>query len=214
VGGKETIYPSSKKAFHNAVVFKTKGVEDDGRVLGKQSVKIFCNGNMHITGVRNLCDALYLADVFSTIVELIYGGNGAQGFFEICDYQIQLINFYLIIPTTKENTLLDLNKVCNVLKCNTPYFVSYNTERHAGVIVKAVDFTLMVFDSLNVLISSIKNVEQLVIARDFIKSHVFTLVDSGCCLDESYELICPNPKRNRHKNEHNKFDYGLYIMLR
>ena len=213
-GSRETIFTSAKKHFHNSIVFKTKGVPtDNGCVLKKQSVKIFCNGNMHITGVKDVRDALYLASVFTTMIELVYGGDGISGMFKVKSYDVQLINFYLTIPTkvdavVSHKKVLDLQKVREVLQSTTPYYVCYNTERHPGVIVKALDFTLMVFDSFNVLISSIKSVEQLEVARSFVKEHVFNLVNvDGCCVNA--------PLSNCKKCKvDSSFDYNKYVVFK
>lgn len=214
-GNKECITTSSKKPFHNSIVFKTKGIPvENERILEKQSVKIFCNGNMHITGVKNVKDALYLADIFVTILELVYGGT--RKFRMVC-YDIQLINFYLTIPCVckgdDKNKRLDLRKAHEVLTKNTPYYVCYNTERHPGVIVKAIDFTLILFDSFNVLISSIKRVDQLVCAKEFVRQQVFTLVDGerdNCCVD--VPLIIKGRVGKRKADI--AFDYSKYIMLK
>ena len=210
-GCKDTIVTSAKKPFQNSIVFKTKGVPvDDGYVLDKQSVKIFCNGNMHITGVKDVRDALYLADVFATMIEIIYGYNGISGIFAIRSYDVQLMNFYLMIPSNN-GSFLNLRRIKDVLQASTPYYVSYNTERHAAVIVKAVEFTLLIFDSCNLLISSIKTVEQLENARSFIQQHVFTLVDiEGCCIATSNNFSISRKKRKADE----KFDYSKYVVLK
>jgi len=209
-GSTEAITTSGKKPFRNSIVFRTKGIPvEGGRVLAKQSVKIFCNGNMHITGVKDVRDALYLADVFSTLLELVYGGNGGLGLFEMACYDVQLINLYLTIPCLKDEKKkgLDLRKVQEVLTKKAPYYVCYNTERHPGIIVKAVDFTLMIFDSLNVLISSVKSVEQLVSAKEFVTGCVFPLIDvDGCCVDKPLNVSGRKPDT--------AFDYSKYIMLK
>jgi len=213
-GTRETIFTSAKKQFHNSIVFKTKGVPTShGHVLNKQSVKIFCNGNMHITGVKDVRDALYLASIFTTMIELIYGGTGISGMFSVKSYDVQLINLYLTIPTHMDvvggnKKVLNLHKVREVLQETTPYYACYNTERHPGVIIKAVDFTMMVFDSFNVLISSIKSVEQLEAARSFLKEHVFSLVNvDGCCT----EVALNNSKKCKVDSS---FDYSKYVVLK
>jgi TATA-box binding protein (TBP) (component of TFIID and TFIIIB) len=212
-GSRDAITTSVKKPFRNSIVFKTKGIPIQGeRVLGKQSVKIFCNGNMHITGVKDVRDALYLAEVFAALLELVYGGTGGSGMFQMTGYDVQLINFYLSIPCgNNKHKGLDLRKVQEVLTKKTPYYVCYNTERHPGVIVKAVDFTLMVFDSLNILISSVKSVEQLVSAKEFVTGCVFPLIDAdSCCIDKPLNMSGKAGKRKVDE----AFDYSKYIVLK
>lgn len=212
-GCEDAIYTSCKKSFHNSIIFKTNGVptETDGvstKILKKQSIKLFCNGNIHITGVKDVRDALYLADVFITILEIAYGGNGMGNMFPMQKYDIQLINFYFDIPSMlKDEYVLDLNKVLDELTKNICYYVSYNTERHAGIIVKALDFTIMIFESGSVLISSIKTLEQLEKAKDFIHSNIYQLVDT-CCV-KKVEII--PMKKTKGTND---FDYSKYIVLK
>jgi hypothetical protein len=147
------------------------------------------------------------------MIELVYGGDGISGMFMVKSYDVQLINFYLTIPTQMETgynnkKVLDLQKVREVLQATTPYYVCYNTERHPGVIVKAVDFTMMVFDSFNVLISSIKSIAQLEAAQSFVKEHVFNLVNvDGCCVNA--------PLSNSKKSKvDSSFDYNKYVVLK
>lgn len=210
-GDAKSIYTSSKRSFNNSLVFKCKGVPtDNNTTLDKQAVKVFCNGNVHITGVKNITDALYLGDLFITMIELMYGGNGASNMFTFSRFEVQLVNLYFQLPLLSSDKLLNLTKVMLYLQQNTPYFVCYNTERHAGVIVKAVEFTLLIFSSGNVIISSIKQASQLQVVRDFIQEHVIclssrtdTLVDKPLLLGNKY---IKRPKPN--------FDYNKYIVLK
>lgn len=209
-GSEDAICTSCKKPFHNSIIFKTNGVPSlkQDKILTKQSIKLFCNGNIHITGVKDVRDAIHLADIFITILEIAYGGNGAGNMFPMVKYDIQLINFYFNIPgMLNEEYVLDLNKVLETLTEKIPYYVSYNTERHAGVIVKALDFTIMIFDSGSVLISSIKTLEQLEKAKDFIHNNIYQLVDD-CCV-EKVEII--PIKKIKGTND---FDYSKYIVLK
>lgn len=213
-GDSKAIYTSSKRTFNNSIVFKCRNVPtDDGTVLDKQAVKVFCNGNVHITGVKRIQDALYLGDVFVTMIELIYGGDGLSKMFSFKGFDVQLINLYFQVPLSSSNSdcekaqVLDLVKVKEYLQRETPYYVCYNTERHAGVIVKAVEFTLLVFDTGNVIISSIKQPSQLAVVRDFIKEHIIGLPNCGALIEKSVvKYACKKPKRD--------FDYGQYLVLK
>lgn len=208
-GDAKSIYTSSKRPFNNSLVFKCKDVPtDDNSILNKQAVKVFCNGNVHITGVKNINDALYLGDLFTTMIELIYGGNGVCSMFTFLRFEVQLVNLYFQLPLVSNDKVLDLTKVMHYLQQNTPFFACYNTERHAGVIVKAIDFTLLVFGSGNVIISSIKEPSQLKVVRDFIQEYILqlplrleVLVDKPLLITKRHN---PNPS----------FDYNKYIVLK
>lgn len=207
-GDSKAIYTSSKRTFNNSIVFKCRNVPtEDGTVLDKQAVKVFCNGNVHITGVKRIQDALYLGDVFVTMIELMYGGDGLSKMFSFKSFDVQLINLYFQVPLSLSDKVLDLVKVKEYLQRETPYYVCYNTERHAGVIVKAVEFTLLVFDTGNVIISSIKRPSQLAVVRDFIKEHIIGLPNCGTLVEkEVLKYGCKRPKRD--------FDYSQYLVLK
>lgn len=210
-GDAKSIYTSSKRPFNNSLVFKCANVPtDDGRVLNKQAVKVFCNGNVHITGVKNITDALYLGDLFVTMIELMYGGNGVSNMFTFLRFEVQLVNLYFQLPLLTNDKLLDLTKVMQYLQQNTPFFICYNTERHAGVIVKAIDFTLLIFGSGNVIISSIKEPSQLKVVRDFIQEHVIHLSSKVELLVDKPLLVGNKYAKRRNPN----FDYNKYIILK
>ena len=185
-GDPQEIRLISKKVFHNALTFKC---------CDKQAVKIFTNGNMHMTGIKDIMDAVCLADVFSTILNC-YGSSPKFAF------DIQLANFCHILADIAPNRL-DLSKLESALKSKTPYSTFYNTERHAGIIIRAVDFTLLVFDSGNTIISSLKTPQELQLAGEFIKTHLAPLAKE-CVVAAS--LCTPTHKR--------KFDYAQYLVLK
>lgn len=217
-GDENSIYTSSKRPFNNSLVFKCKGIPtDNNTVLDKQAVKVFCNGNLHITGVKTITDALYLGDVFVTMVELMYGGTGASNMFTFSKFEVQMVNLYFQLPFPSSGSsnankpqLLDLNKVMEHLQHHTPFFVSYNTERHAGVIIKAVEFTLLIFNSGNVIISSIKEPSQLEAVRDFIQESVVRLPTLPNTLVDKPSLL----NRRYMKRPQEGFDYSKYVVLK
>ena len=185
-GDPQEIRLISKKVFHNALTFKC---------CDKQAVKIFTNGNMHMTGIKDIMDAVCLADVFAEIIDC-YGSSPKFAF------DIQLANFCHVLSDVAPNRL-DLSKLASALKSKTPYSTFYNTERHAGVIIRAVDFTLLVFDSGNTIISSLKTPQELQLAGEFIKAHLAPLAKE-CVVAAS---LCTTS----HKR---KFDYAQYLVLK
>lgn len=176
----------SNKVFHNALTFKC---------CDKQAVKIFTNGNMHMTGIKDIMDAVCLADIFAEIINC-YGSAPKFAF------DIQLANFCHVLANIAPNRL-DLSKLESALKSKTPYSTFYNTERHAGIIIRAVDFTLLVFDSGNTIISSLKKPQELQQAGEFIKAHLAPLAIE-CVVAAS---LCTST----HKR---KFDYSQYLVLK
>lgn len=208
-GNKKSIEISDKKQFNNSIIFKCNNipVDNDGHFLDKQAVKVFCNGSLHITGVKNIKDALYLAEVFTTMIELIYGGDGVSDMFKILEYDIQLMNFYFKLPGMVDGKVLRLVDVLNYLRNNTKYAVSYNNERHAGIIIRSPTFSLLIFDTGNVIVCSIKETSQLVEAKVFVQNILFSLPGK---FGMNKESIC----RKRHKKDDNDFDYSRYLVLK
>jgi TATA-box binding protein (TBP) (component of TFIID and TFIIIB) len=209
-GDKHNITMSNKKNFYNCIIFKCHNIptEEEGYILNKQSVKIFCNGSIHITGVKDIKDALYLAEVFITMIELLYGGNGISDMFQISGFEVQLMNFYFKLPGMLHGMVLKLNDVMNYLRININYAVSYNNEHHVGVIIRAPVFSVLIFDTGNVIICSIKEPQQLLEASRFIKEKIFPLTDH--CMVTKVDM----PIRKRLKKENTKFDYSKYLVLK
>jgi TATA-box binding protein (TBP) (component of TFIID and TFIIIB) len=208
-GNKQSIEISNKKQFNNSIIFKCNNIptDTDGYILDKQAVKVFCNGSLHITGVKDIKDALYLAEVFTTMIELVYGGDGVSNMFNIVGFEIQLMNFYFKLPGMVDGKVLRLVDVLKYLRKNTKYAISYNNERHAGIIIRSPTFSLLIFDTGNVIICSIKETSQLVEAREFILHKLYVLpekfiIDKECI------------SRKRHKKDDPEFDYSKYLVLK
>ena len=207
-GNRNSIVISNKRRFNNSIIFKCYDVptNEEGYVLNKQAVKVFCNGSIHITGVKHINDALYLVEVFTTMIELIYRGDGISGMFCITGFDIQLMNFYFKLPKMDDNRVLKLVDVLQYLRQNTNFAVSYNNERHAGIIIRSPTFALLIFDTGNVIICSIKDASQLLEAREFIEDKIYLLSDRFCITKE------PTSKRRRKENV--DFDYAKYLVLK
>lgn len=208
-GNKQSIEISNKKQFNNSIIFKCNNIptEEDGHILDKQAVKVFCNGSLHITGVKNIKDALYLAEIFTTMIELVYGGDGISDMFRVVGFEIQLVNLYFRLPGIVDGKVLTLVEVLKYLRKNTEYAVSYNNERHAGIIIRSPTFSLLIFDTGNVIICSIKEVSQLMEAKEFIKEKLFVL-------PEKLKIDKENISRKRQKMSDTEFDYSKYLVLK
>lgn len=209
-GDKHSINLSNKKTFCNSIIFKCCNIptNKEGHILDKQAVKVFCNGSVHITGVKDIYDALYLGEVFITMLELIYGGTGVQSMFQITDYEIQLMNFYFKLPGMLEGMTLKLVDVLSYLKTNTNYAVTYNNERHAGVILRSPTYSVLIFDTGNVIICSITEPSHLQEAVDFVKDKLFKVTEHYLINKEVLNLkrIC--------RKKTIDFDYTQYLVLK
>jgi TATA-box binding protein (TBP) (component of TFIID and TFIIIB) len=204
---------NSKKTFSNALVFKCCNIPTDhGTLLKKQAVKVFCNGNIHITGVKSTIDAIYLADVFVTLLELVYGGTGLDEMFQITAFDVQMINYCFKINDICIDTVISLTMLQQELNINTPYFSSYNSERHAGVIVKAPMFSFLIFQSGNVIISLQKGfqiVKAYTFIDDFLKAHI-----RKCIISKPKPPPRATCKKGGKMKKIKMFDYGDYLVLK
>lgn len=133
------------KRFFNCLIFK---------LCDKQSVKVFCNGNLHITGVKCIKDAIEISEIFGTMFELMYGGSGVEDVFKVDRFAIQMINIYFKLPFLEGDNVINLPVLLETLKKHSEYFCTYNNVRHAGVIVRMIPVTLLIFDSGNVIITA------------------------------------------------------------
>lgn len=208
-GNRNSIEISNKKQFNNSIIFKCHNIPtgENGHILIKQAVKVFCNGSLHITGVKDIKDALYLSEVFTTMIELMYGGDGLSDMFKILDFEIQLMNFYFRLPGMVNGKVLKLVDVLNHLKKNTDWMISYNNERHAGIIIRSPTFSLLIFDTGNVIICSIKEVSQLIEAKEFIQNKLFNL-------SECFKMLKDCVPRKRVRSDDTEFDYSRYLVLK
>jgi hypothetical protein len=126
--------------------------------------------------------------------------------FKILGFEIQLMNLYFRLPSMVDGKVLRLVDVLNYLRKHSDFAVSYNNERHAGIIVRSPTFTLLIFDTGNVIICSIKEASQLVEAREFIQNKVFLLPEKF-----QMDKECVSRKRTRDNTE---FDYSKYLVLK
>jgi TATA-box binding protein (TBP) (component of TFIID and TFIIIB) len=196
------------KNFNNSVVFSIPSQESKHV---HQAVKVFCNGNLHITGYKTLNDVFNIAEIFITMLELMLHGNGISEWFKIEDYNIQLINFcfQLKIPPNVVLHLQKLHEIC-VKKCE--YFCSYNSDHYSGIIMKANDFSVLIFESGSIIITSITNSIELKNAFAFTyaffnkhKEDVYT-DDIGGKQDAKV--------KKRAKKGDTERDFGRYAILK
>ena len=144
---------SGKRNFNNSVVFKLP----DGKL--QQAVKIFCNGSLHITGYKSVKRALEISDMFSTLFELVQGGSGIEGRYVISRFDIQLVNLCCVHPMVKADQgirKINLQSFHKILKKYSDFYVTFDTDRYAGVVMKAPRFTIMVFESGSIIVTSVR----------------------------------------------------------
>lgn len=201
VTGHATCIIKTKKAFNNSVMFKCQNIMFCDRKLEKPSLKVFGNGSLHITGVKSTCDAIYLGEIFATMFELMCGGNGISGMYNVVHFEIQLMNFYFKFNIV-DGKIIDLLSFKDIITTTTQYYATYNNERHAGVIIKSPQFTVIVFETGNVILSSLKTLDQVRMAYEFISGIVATHLKS--IMIDVCEKRVPDEG----------FDYAAYLVLK
>lgn len=207
-----TLSTSAKKRnFSNSLVIKCSNIlTDHDTIIKGIAAKIFCNGNIHVTGAKSTQDAYYLGEVLATLLEIIHGGSGLSDQYKILDFDVQMINYYFTNPSPPPSTLIDLAMLHSKLQENTPYYAQYNTERYSGVIVKAPRYTYLIFDSGNVILS-LQDPKDLKEAYtyicDFFSSH-----GPSFYINTPLSIISKQPKSLKSKKK--PFDYGKYLVLK
>lgn len=191
---------NNNKRFCNCIIFK---------VMDKQSVKVFCNGNLHITGAKTIKEAIDISEIFATMFELMYGGTGTDNMFQIDMFHIQMINLYFKLPFMRgvtDKRVLSLTHLLKLLQDSTEYYCNYNNERHAGVIIRMLPVTILIFDSGNVIITAA--VTEELIRRSL--AFVFGFFNKN--KDDTSLVISKDD--DIYSNKKMKVDYSKYTILK
>lgn len=205
-GGSDNFFPKTAKnlSFQNCVVFSVCNLQSDDK--STVSVKCFTNGSLHITGIKNVSLALSLAESFCTLYDVVFGQ-----LFSIDSYDVQLINSHFSLNLGEG--AFDLTKLFAATIKETQHLCMYNNERHAGVIIKLLtetcsQVTVIVFDTGNILVCAFHNVDEFVLAWDFITSFLASHWHSVFTLENLTKT------RTAKRVNRNTFDYGQYIVLK
>jgi TATA-box binding protein (TBP) (component of TFIID and TFIIIB) len=177
---------------------------------GDVAIKCFTNGNLHITGVKTIQRALEISEMFCCFLELTQGGTGVDDWFEITNFNVQLINAHFSFDVGLGG--LNLSMLFKLLLNKTEHASFYNNERHAGVMIKILmenmkSVSIIVFDSGNVLICAFCDDEEYLIAFNFIIGF----------LTKHWTLVWTPSKVVKHKKSTKTlsgFDYGKYLILK
>jgi TATA-box binding protein (TBP) (component of TFIID and TFIIIB) len=197
------------KTFSNCVICKLPTQETSEKHI--RAVKVFCNGGLHITGFKSISDSLYIAEVFATLFEIINGGSGLDDEFTIKEFSIQMINVCYNLPQVSPNQILNLNTLYTKLKSLTTYYVQFNNDHYAGVIVKAPAFSILIFESGSVIFTALTSSSQLANAFNFITDFFTHHGENVISMRPSSSQA---PKHKRQKKVKGEFNYGDYLILK
>lgn len=192
--------------FYNCLVFSI------GNNKRKPVVKVFCNGNLHITGVQTMHDALTLSRSFCTLFDHLIDLDTEQEGYRVEAIDIQLINSYF-----KISPQISLPRLFSALIRDTQHLTLFNNDHHAGVIVKWVPpnqptrkVSIILFDTGNILISAFLSGPELVEAYRFITSFLRER-QQEVCVSSTQDGSSRPTKRPKMTPE---FDYRKYIVLK
>jgi TATA-box binding protein (TBP) (component of TFIID and TFIIIB) len=203
--GSENFFPRKPKStstFHNCVVFSLCKLDPDDqkRII---SVKCFTNGNLHITGVKEVSFAMNVAMSMCMLYELVFKDK-----YSITSYDIQLVNahFSFDLGTTYH---LNLQTLYTLVIKETEHFCMYNNDHHAGVIIKLLmdsmtSVSVIIFASGHVLLCAFRNSQEFTVAWEFIINLV----------QKHWQQLLNNSHVAKNSKRCKGFDYGKYLVLK
>lgn len=210
MGSEDAMVIKTSKNFSNSVVVKIPDKKKKG--LSK-AIKVFCNGSLHITGYNNIEEVLEMGEVMGTMFELIDGGNGLDEVYKVIGFDVQLINacYRVDIPNGK---VIALERLSKRLQEETQWKCSYNNDQYSGVILRAVDFKLLLFDSGNIIVTSVvtgTGVEAAcTFVRGFFSRNLYDLLVDGVAGVANKKGL----KRKGGTAGSVGFDYGQFLVLK
>lgn len=218
-GGSSCFYPKPQQnKFQNCSIFILHDTATDGK-NHKVAIKCFSNGTLHITGVKTLHHAYEIAEMFCTLMEIVEGGRGNEDYYTITKVAIQMVNVHACLSLEKE-CAINLNALYEILyvsqNTHNTCTVSYNNDRHSGVIIKymttnMVLVTILVFDSGNILCSGIKDVVDMTESLHYVLN--FLEQNKADIYFEASNILKQASSRVKRAKGNKHFDYGKYIVL-
>lgn len=172
-----------KQTFYNqvSVWFKDE--------TSKKNIKIFRNGNLHITGEKSLARNIEIADDICEILSLFFRCERYA-----VDFDVQMINtnFRLNVGLVLGSMRDVVSKVPSVVKA------SYEPETYPGLNCKyrtssGRDASLLIFNSGNVIITGIKDF------KEFYESYVMItgLIDDQVQAVKRHSFVPPAPSGSK-----------------
>lgn len=234
----------TKPGFFNCVVLRLRFLKETDKntaTLGQRAIvpktkciaiKIFSNGNLHITGVQSVVTAILYGQVVQNLFHDFYLG---KSLINISYFNIQLINgcFKIHIPCEKVLCLKTLySKFDEYLGRSSSQIQSciFNIDHHPGVRVKFNPITeqslsnpsplpiaqknkkthlcsIIVFESGSVLINAFLSGHELSCAHSFITKFICEQGDSIF----KHQVEKPKNLNRKRKRNSTPFDYSKYI---
>ena len=172
-----------KQTFYNQV---SVWFTDDA---SKKNIKVFRNGNLHITGEKSLARNIEIADEICMILGILFRCERYA-----TDFDVQMINtnFRLSVGLVLGSMRDVLSKVPSVVKA------SYEPETYPGLNCKyrtssGRDASLLIFNSGNVIITGIKDF------KEFYEAYVMItgVIDDHVQAVKRQSFVPPDPSRSK-----------------
>lgn len=162
----------------------------------KVSIKVFSNGNLHMTGVKTIREALEWGERLGDFLQKCLGQV-----FRISAFNVQLINGCFALPIQTENSQLCLNTLQELVPKEYPTI--FQPDAHPGLRIKYMDGTkkkasIILFRSGKVLMNAFLN------GRDLLECYNFLMN----IFDEAKENIL---KTKSATQAFKGFDYAKYL---
>jgi TATA-box binding protein (TBP) (component of TFIID and TFIIIB) len=210
----------SKQSFLNCVIFSLRLPDDndsdvdDTKKKGIVSIKCFTNGSLHITGVKTINSAIAISRAFCILYDIVHGSS-EDALYQIVSFKVQLINSHFSIHVGDGCIVLD--KLFRLLLANTEHMCMYNSERHAGVLIKILlnnmrYVSIIVFDTGNILVSAFCDEEEFTLAWKFVID--FLSKNWNEIWIGTKVQIVSKVGRGKKMKRGEGFDYGKYIVLK
>lgn len=198
---------NNRKNFNNSLLFWKRHVDGKGV---RKAIKVFCTGVLHITGYTNLQDVLDTSEEIAALLSVLerrdqHRDRGALPVLTVTNYAVQMINVCFKLSLPSDDTCLCLVTIHERLIKECPYYVAFNTNEYAGIMIHAPDFKVLLFNSGNVIITSVNDLAGIKRAYEFCESTL-------CDMDASVYVDSMVKRKNMCTT--GNFDYGLYLQLK
>ena len=181
------------RSFNNCLIFTFKDDETDSN----KTIKVFSNGRLHVTGAKNLSEAVTFGEFFLTLLNQMFGCEGGVG-----DVIVNMIN-----TTFHYFYHVDLDKVHRLLSGKGAV---YDQDRHPGVINKLRGIgTVIFFRTGAIIMTGIKTGDQALKAHLFVTSF---MLEHGHAIRVDDCDVHP-PKKKSRLLGHSSVDYGSFLLL-
>lgn len=180
----DSVIINKNKSFYNSVTIRYKDTETrKGR-----AIKVFRNGNLHVTGYTRVEDAEATGGQILGMFE---------GYERMEEVKIQMMNTCFRIDT--EFNMMELFEEFR----QSQHIIKYDTERHAGLQIKMVcgdrKITVIVFRTGSVLITGVRSMEELEYGHREIMRMLSPKIEP---------VMEPVSKRQKIDKT---FDYGMFL---